>query len=216
MNLLMRIIRVLFTLLYHQLAWSYDLVADLVSLGRWRDWIKKTLPFIQGTHILELGHGPGHLQKHLLEHGMHSVGLDESRQMGRQARNRLRNEGYAKVELVRGRAQELPFPASTFDTVLATFPSEYIFDPRTLAEVHRTLRIGGRFVFLPVAWITGKGLLDRFLAWLFRVTRQVPRNLDEILEARMKPIFQKAGYQVEVQHVGARRSTVVIVLATRR
>jgi ubiquinone/menaquinone biosynthesis C-methylase UbiE len=216
MNLLMRFIRVLFYMLYHQLAWSYDLVADLVSLGRWVDWVMSTLPYIQGTRILELGHGPGHLQLRMLDLGLHSVGLDESRQMGRQASHRLRKKGHARHGLVRGRAQELPFPTSTFDTVIATFPAEYIFDERTLVEVHRTLDQGGRFIFLPVAWITGKSVLEGFLAWLFRITRQVPKNLDEVLEARIRPVLEKAGYQVEIQQVHAKRSTIVIVLAKRR
>jgi len=215
MRLLTELLRLFFFLLYQPLAWSYDLVANLVSLGRWKAWVMTTVPYIQGTRVLELGHGPGHLQQRMLDLGLTAIGLDKSRQMGHQARARLRKAGYTKTRLVRGVAQSLPFPPAAFDTVIATFPSEYIFDPLTLTEVHRTLRDGGRFVLLPLAWITGKGLLDRFLAWIFRFTGQVPRDPVEFLTSRMSTFFSAAGYQVEIQLVHLRKSNALIALATK-
>ncbi len=61
------LLRFFFRLLYHQFAFTYDLVAATVSLGRWKDWVLSVVPFIEGTRILEIGHGPGHLQRALLE-----------------------------------------------------------------------------------------------------------------------------------------------------
>jgi ubiquinone/menaquinone biosynthesis C-methylase UbiE len=215
MRLLTEFLRLFFFLLYHHMAWSYDLVADIVSLGRWKAWVLTTLPYIQGTRVLELGHGPGHLQRHLLDLGLYPVGLDESRQMGTQAKRRLRKAGYTKVGLVRGKAQVLPFLAGAFDTILATFPSEYIFDARTLTEVHRTLRDAGRFIILPVAWITGKSLVDRFLAWIFRFTGQAPSSPVELLGKNMKGTFLKAGFQVDIRQVDMSSSLVLIILANK-
>jgi len=77
-----------FNLLYHPFAWTYDLVAAIVSLGRWQDWLMQAMPYLSGR-VLEIGFGPGHLQVALNEAGMQAFGLDESRQMGRQARRRL-------------------------------------------------------------------------------------------------------------------------------
>ena len=74
-----------FHLLYHQFAWTYDWVAAIVSLGRWKDWISATLPYLDGPLVLEIGHGPGHLQVALQAKGIQAVGLDASAQMGRQA-----------------------------------------------------------------------------------------------------------------------------------
>src|SRR5688572_31722362 len=87
--LIRRFMRVFFRLLYHPFAFTYDLVAAAVSFGHWRDWVMSVLPFIQGTRVLELGHGPGHLQHALLNRGLFTVGLDESAQMGLLARRRL-------------------------------------------------------------------------------------------------------------------------------
>ena len=38
----------------------------LVSLGRWDDWIQTVIPYVRGLSILEIGHGPGHLQIKLM------------------------------------------------------------------------------------------------------------------------------------------------------
>jgi len=171
----------------------------------------EVIPFIEGTHILEIGHGPGHLQRILLSRKLIAVGLDESAQMGRLAKRNTDDS----ARLTRGLAQQLPFPDSTFDTVLSTFPSEYIFDPVTLTEANRVLTGKGRFVILPGTVITGRGVWDRFMAWLFRVTGQTPPNLSEIIHERSKEPFAKAGFQVEVHELDVKSSIVFIVVATK-
>ena len=52
------LLRLFFKLLYHQFAFTYDLVAAAVSFNRWKDWTREILPLIEGTRILELGYGP--------------------------------------------------------------------------------------------------------------------------------------------------------------
>lgn len=216
MQLLTHILHTFFDLLYHPFAWIYDLVAWTVSLGRWKDWVKSVLPFIEGTRVLELGHGPGHLQRILRGQNLLTVGLDESRQMGNLAKKRLFYSGYTQPGLIRGLAQFLPLPANAFDTIVTTFPAEYIFDEQTLLEVRRTLKNGGRLIVLPVAWITGKGVLDRFLAWLFRFTGQAPS--DPILEVieKLKEPFEKAGFVVETRQVEVKSSLLLILIATNK
>jgi ubiquinone/menaquinone biosynthesis C-methylase UbiE len=215
MHLLAHFLRFFFKLLYHPFAWAYDLVAWTVSLGRWKDWIQTVVPFIAGKHVLEIGHGPGHLQRLLPDLDLLAVGLDESRQMGRLAKRRLAQSGYTQFRLVRGLAQSLPFPAETFDTVLATFPAEYIFDRQALLEVHRTLTNGGRFIVLPVAWITGKSSLERLMSWLFRFTGQAPSDPLEEVNSRLKEPFHKAGFQVEIRQVEVKSSLLLILIAEK-
>jgi hypothetical protein len=83
-------LRVFFYLLYHPFSWTYDGVAALVSLGRWNEWVGCAFPHLYGERILEIGHGPGHLQLTLQAAGKFAVGLDASFQMSRQAQRRLR------------------------------------------------------------------------------------------------------------------------------
>ncbi len=212
MRLILFILRTLFHLLYHQFAWTYDLVAATVSLGRWNEWVRSALPYLSGS-ILEIGYGPGHLQGLLHEKGLAAFGLDESRQMARQAGRRLRAQGFPAA-LTRGRAQHLPFPPETFDTVAATFPSEYIFDPQTLEEIRHVLLPSGRLVILPMAWITGRRPLERLAAWLFRLSGEAPGKPGTLSET-MRERFARAGFEARSELVSARDSQVLVILASK-
>lgn len=204
--------RVFFHLLYHSMAWTYDLVAAIVSVGRWRGWTQAAASRISGPRVLELGYGPGHLQVHLNTAGIQVFGLDESHQMSRQAARRLKASGYSN-RLTRGKAQSLPYKGETFDSVLATFPTHYIFDPQTLAEIHRVLRPGGRLVVLMAAWITGYNLADRLMAFVNRITGQVPPP-DYELDIFTLP-YTKAGFQVGLQFEDRPGSRLMLVLALK-
>ena len=206
--LVSRFLRTFFNWLYHPLAFSYDLVAATVSLGRWNDWVRTALPLIEGRRVLELGHGPGHLQRSLRTLGLPAVGLDESTQMGRLAERRLRNSGYTQINLIRGLAQALPFPVGTFDTIVSTFPSEYIFDAHTLSEAHRVLHNGGRLIVLPAAWPR-----NPLLGWLFRITGQSPAEALEIVKTKLRQPFDDAGFEVEVQTFDVQSGRLLIVIA---
>jgi ubiquinone/menaquinone biosynthesis C-methylase UbiE len=207
-------LRFFFHHFYHEFAWMYDSVAAVVSLGRWNDWTKIVLPYIKGSRVLEIGHGPGGLHRYLVqESGRIVVGLDESAQMGRITKRRLSKAGYLDHHLTRGLAQALPFSSATFDTVVSTFPAEYIFAADTMANVMRVLRSGGRFIVLPTAWIIGRKLLDRIAAWLFRITQQAPDSPLDIISAHMRRPFEEAGFKVDVETVELRSSLALIVIA---
>lgn len=191
------------------MAWTYDGVAAMVSLGMWQDWVRAVIPYLKEEKILELGHGPGHLQAELLQKGFPVTGVDLSPQMSRQAARRLRKKGY-QPRLVRGWAQALPFMEGAFHKVVATFPSEYIIDPLTLTEIRRVLAPGGQAVILALAWITGHKWMERAAAWLFRITGEAPEWEDRFLD----PV-RKAGFQAQVDWVELKSSRLVIILATK-
>jgi len=113
-------------------------------------------------------------------------------------------------------AQSLPFAAQTFDTVVSTFPSEFIFDSRTLSEAQRVLRQRGRVVLLPAAWIVGRKTIDRLAAWLFRVTGEAPVNVVDIITERAVRPLERAGFETEIRQIEIDSSVVLVVLADKR
>jgi ubiquinone/menaquinone biosynthesis C-methylase UbiE len=198
-------LRLFFKLLYHQFSWSYNFVAAVVSGGRWVDWILSLLPYLEGPRVLELGHGPGHLLVAMQKKGLEVVGLDESRWMGLLVFGECKDCG-SIILLVNGYAQFLPFSNEYFDQIVSTFPSEFIFDPRTLSEAYRVLTPGGELLILPSAWITGAVWYDRLAAWLFRVTGQAPDWDDRFTE----PLI-KAGFQVSKEILERKSDRLLIV-----
>lgn len=182
--LILRLLEKFFQLLYHPLAWSYDLVAATVSLGRWNKWIQSIYPMISKGRILELGFGPGHLQLDLARTGNTIFGIDESPQMCRFAQRRLKRIGQSGT-LTRADARAIPFPSARFDVVVATFPSPYIFQDATLHEIRRVLSEDGKLVVLLAALPTGKSLGDRIIHQLFKITGEAPppeENFSELIQ----------------------------------
>ncbi len=200
------LLRLFFKLLYHQFAFTYDLVAAAVSFNRWKDWIREVLPLIEGTRTLELGHGPGHLQRLLRRDGWLAIGIDESAQMGRLARRNTSGSAH----LTRGLAEYLPFPNNSFDTIVSTFPTEYIFDSHTLAEARRCLLPGGRLIVLPVAMPK-----NRFLDWLYKFTGESPAESEDVIKTKLKEPFTKANFVTEILIRDLPSSRLFIILARK-
>lgn len=213
-SLMNRLMRVFFRLLYHSMAWTYDLVAAAVSLGRWKRWVLAAEAMLPPGRILELGFGPGHLQARLRSGGRDVYGLDESAQMALQAARRLRAGNTVRPNLARGLAQALPYSQAVFDGVVATFPTLYIIDPSTLSEIMRVLRPGGRLVVLSAAWHTGRSLPERFMSGLFRITGQVPQADPVHAEAFAVP-FEQAGFLARVHWAEIPGSRLLFIVSER-
>ena len=202
--------RLLFGLLYTSAAWSYDLVAWLSSGGEWRTWTKTAyINFPEGP-ILELGHGPGHIQVDLHKGKKKAFGLDPSRQMSRMASRKLRAIG-GPINLCRGRAQKLPFESSNFGTLVSTFPSDYIFDPDTLSEAYRVLSPKGILIVIAYVKITGTSIIDNLLRWAFRITGQS----NEEGQIRILERFEGAGFDARFDVVQLKRAEVFRIVANK-
>jgi len=207
------LLKIFFRLFYHDFAWTYDFVAAFVSVGRWTAWRSAALSHVLGPRVLEIGFGTGHLQVELNQHSFVTFGLDESRQMAGISRKNLLEHGFQPA-LSRGYAQLLPFASDSLDSIVATFPSEYITDQNTLAELRRILKSSGRLVIIPMAWIGSHTLVDRAAKWLFEVTGQTVERTEN-LEDRIKSIFIKAGFRAEVFSEQLRDSLVLIIIAEK-
>ena len=207
-----RLLRWGFRLLYNEMAFTYDTVSRVVSLGQWRDWQRAALDYLNvppGCAVLELAHGTGDLEIDLYAAGYHPVGVDLSRAMGRIARRKLRRRGLP-ARLVRARAQALPFAASSFPAVVSTFPTEFIVEPATLSELHRVLAADGRLVVVVNGLLTQRGAVEEALEFAYRATGQRGPWPGDI-EGR----FARAGFAIRVVEHPLERSVVSLLVATK-
>src|SRR6185312_12713849 len=159
-SLRMRILREIFGLLYRN-RYLYWFASTVPFAGQWRVWQRLALPRIRGARVLEIGCGPGKLLADMVRAGYTCAAVDRSLQMVNAARDELKRQGLSETPISQGDVQHLPFLGESFDTVVSTFPTEYIYQPAALREVARVLRPGGRLVV-----VLGAGLLPTRLPLL--------------------------------------------------
>ncbi len=158
-----RLRKVLFETLYRN-KYLYRFASTVPFAGQWRAWQRLVLPRLHGHDVLELGCGLGDLLADMTEAGYACLAIERSPQMVAAAREKLQRRKLAqKAWVIQGSVQHLPFSNASFDTVVSTFPSEYIYDPATIAEVERVLRPGGRLIVVEGANLLTIGLLQPLL-----------------------------------------------------
>jgi ubiquinone/menaquinone biosynthesis C-methylase UbiE len=210
-------LRVFFSLLYHQFAWAYDWVADVVSLGMWKGWIFTILPSLASSNVLELGPGSGHLMLAMRDKFDQAFGIEASPEMARIAARRLKKKGH-NPKLVIGESQHLPYGNESFQQIVTTFPSEYIKEGSTHEEIWRVLQNPGELLILPAAWINGESLIERFAAWLFRVTAQTPGDFGEDVGARITEQLMdesQSSFQIQSEIIDLESSKVLLIHAKK-
>ena len=118
-----------------------------ISFDREYALIAEVAKLQPGSRVLDLACGPGIYARPFARDtgGGLVCGLDLSVPMLRYAWQSAQAEGLSNLLLVRGDAQDLPFPAAGFDLVNCCGGLHLFADPgRVLREVHRVLRPGGR------------------------------------------------------------------------
>ena len=201
--------------LYDELAWAYDVVSWLVSLGRWASWRLSALDHLAGRRVLELGFGTGELLLEMSQRDLEPVGLDASPPMHKITRQKLDRHKVA-VPRVCGVAQALPFPDECFDSIVSTFPAAYILHPATLHEACRVLRRpdpatgegGGRLIIVGLRITVDLPLWQRAMHFLFGA------GGEEAVE-RFTRLACDAGLQVAVVEEGDGRVRVPAIVAER-
>ncbi len=141
--------------LFAPLGQDYDRVATLLSFGqdpRWRRALVAAIGASQGARVLDVATGTGMVAQELVrQYGCSVVGLDQSPGMLAGAQARLERDPAlaARVTLVEGEAERLPFEDRSFDHLTFTYLLRYVDDPAaTLAELARVVRPGGRIAML--------------------------------------------------------------------
>jgi SAM-dependent methyltransferase len=181
-----------------------------MAWGLWRmpESQLRLLGPVRGRRILELGCGAARWSIALARRSARPVGLDLSRAQLDRAQA-LARRARARVPLVRASAEELPFRSGEFDLVFCDWGAMSFADPnRTVPEVARVLRRGGRFVFAGaspwqiVTWDRRSNRQGRRLRSDYFDQHRVDFGRKEPLEFRLPygewaDLFHRSGFVIE-------------------
>jgi demethylmenaquinone methyltransferase/2-methoxy-6-polyprenyl-1,4-benzoquinol methylase len=177
---------------FHSVARRYDLMNDLMSGGLHRAWKtalvtavnppKRKSPFA----LLDLAGGTGDVAFRVADAGgpgTHVTVADINTDMLQVGRERAAKSGHT-VEFIEANAEALPFPDRSFDAVTIAFGIRNV--PRVdvaLGEIHRVLKIGGRFLCLEFSSVDVPGLDRLYDLYSFNVIPAVGRAVTGDAEA---------------------------------
>jgi demethylmenaquinone methyltransferase/2-methoxy-6-polyprenyl-1,4-benzoquinol methylase len=143
------------TRMFDHIAFRYDLMNHLLSMGIDRRWRKKAVSILQDSSphsLLDVATGTGDLAIAAWK-GLHCeriVGIDLSEEMLVIGRKKIKDAGLeASISLEQGDGETISFPDHTFDAVTVGFGLRNFEDlDRGLQEIRRVLIPGGRLVVL--------------------------------------------------------------------
>jgi demethylmenaquinone methyltransferase/2-methoxy-6-polyprenyl-1,4-benzoquinol methylase len=152
---------------FRNVANRYDLMNDLMSAGlhrAWKDALVTTVNPPKGTRsfaLLDLAGGTGDIAARVIAAGgtgTRVTVLDINAEMLEAGRSRALEHGY-DMTFIEGNAEALPLRDRSYDAVTIAFGIRNV--PRlamALAEAHRVLRVGGRFLCLEFSTVDVPGL----------------------------------------------------------
>lgn len=138
-------------------------------------------------NLIDIGCGNGAFLAmiHNVAPGIKLSGLDLSREMVSQSRQRL-----PEADIVEGDAENMPFAAGTFDAVSCHMSIHHHPHPeKSLAEMYRILSNNGTVL---IDELTGPKLLRRFMNWWF--TKWPTGDHAVYSRAEMEEMLRKAGF----------------------
>ena len=167
--------------MFDGVARRYDLLNDLLSLGRTKAWRKVATEVIApkpGMRILDIAAGTGSSSRPLADAGADVIPLDFSKGMLDAGRKR-----HPDLAFMQGDALALAFKNNEFDVTTISFGLRNTSDTsKALRESFRVLKSGGRMVVVEFSQPTNKIFRTIYLRYLMRalptVARKVSSNPD--------------------------------------
>ena len=169
---------------FHSVARRYDLMNDLMSGGLHRAWKEALVTAVNPPRsdrpfaLLDLAGGTGDVAFRVVEAGGTGTRVtvcDINAKMLSVGRERAAERGFDDVvTFEQGNAEELSYSDRSFDCVTIAFGIRNV--PRidcALAEAHRVLKIGGRFLCLEFSSVDVPGLDALYELYSFNVIPRV-------------------------------------------
>jgi demethylmenaquinone methyltransferase / 2-methoxy-6-polyprenyl-1,4-benzoquinol methylase len=169
---------------FHSVARRYDLMNDLMSGGLHRAWKDALVTAVNPPKtdrpfaLLDLAGGTGDVAFRVVEAGGTGTRVtvcDINAKMLSVGRERAAERGFDDVvTFEQGNAEELSYSDRSFDCVTIAFGIRNVPRiERALAEAHRVLKIGGRFLCLEFSSVDVPGLDALYELYSFNVIPRV-------------------------------------------
>ena len=161
--------------MFDGVAKRYDLVNDLLSLGRTKAWRKATTAIIApkaGMVILDLAAGPGSSSEPLYKAGATVFATDFSEGMLAQGRKARPYLNFSKAD-----ALNLPFEANRFDVVTISYGlRNTVTYEKALIEALRVTKAGGRIVIAEFSQPTNRIFRTIYTKYLMRLLPAIAKK----------------------------------------
>jgi demethylmenaquinone methyltransferase/2-methoxy-6-polyprenyl-1,4-benzoquinol methylase len=157
--------------LFAPLPQRYDRLAEVLSMGQNARWRRAMIDHVapEGPAlVLDVASGTAGVALQLADRGAgRVVGIDLTLAMLRQGQANVRGRSReGRIQLVAGRAEQMPFEPGTFDALTFTYLLRYVDDPQaTLIELARVVKPGGPVASLEFAVPTSR--FWRFWWWIY-------------------------------------------------
>jgi demethylmenaquinone methyltransferase / 2-methoxy-6-polyprenyl-1,4-benzoquinol methylase len=179
---------------FHSVARRYDLMNDLMSGGLHRAWKDALVTAVNPPSsdnefaLLDLAGGTGDVAFRVVEAGGPSTRVtvcDINAKMLAVGAERATERGHdGAVTFEQGNAEELSYPDRSFDCVTIAFGIRNVPRiERALAEAHRVLKIGGRFLCLEFSSVDVPGLDRLYELYSFQVIPRIGKAVTGDREA---------------------------------
>jgi demethylmenaquinone methyltransferase/2-methoxy-6-polyprenyl-1,4-benzoquinol methylase len=177
---------------FHSVARRYDLMNDLMSAGLHRAWKAALVTAVNPSRgdtafkLLDLAGGTGDVAFRVADAGGPGTQVTvadinaEMLAVGRERAAKARRQ----IEFIAANAETLPLPDQSFDAVTVAFGIRNV--PRigaALAEAHRVLKFGGRFLCLEFSFVDVPALDRLYDLYSFKVIPALGRAVTGDAEA---------------------------------
>jgi demethylmenaquinone methyltransferase/2-methoxy-6-polyprenyl-1,4-benzoquinol methylase len=174
---------------FDAVASRYDVMNDAMSFGLHRWWKHEFVSRIdmrEGLRCLDVAGGTGDIAFRLLKRGVQHVTVcDINQAMLEEGRRRADDHNILhNIEWLCGNAESLPLPASSFHLYTIAFGIRNVTHiEQALAEAHRVLLPGGRFLCLEFSHVPRETLAKLYDTYSFNV---IPK-LGELIAGEREP-----------------------------
>ncbi len=161
--------------MFDGVAKRYDILNDLLSLGRTKAWRRAATKIIApapGMKILDLAAGTGSSSEPLHKAGANVLATDFSQGMLAQGRRMRPYLNFSKAD-----ALNLSFAAESFDVTTISFGLRNTVDYRAaLIEARRVTKTGGRIVVMEFSHPTWPPFRNLYMRYLMRALPAIARR----------------------------------------